>query len=191
MTQEIYLIRHTTPLVEKGICYGNTDLQLSEKFEDELKEIKNILPDFTDVPTYSSPLFRCHHLAKHLQNNHSLIMLKDELKEMNFGDWEMKKWSEIDEETLNEWMKNFIEKQTPNGESYEIVKNRVTHFWNQIIEKNDEKIAIVTHFGVIQSILCIVFEMPPAKAFRFELDYSAVIRIKKTGKEHYKVKFLR
>lgn len=191
MTQEIYLIRHTTPLIEKGICYGNTDLQLSEKFEEEFEEIKNILPNFAQIPTYSSPLFRCHQLAKKLQPNPELITLKDELKEMNFGEWEMKKWSEIDQELLNQWMGNFIEEKTPFGESYQIVKERVQYFWNEIIQKKDEKIAIVTHFGVIQSILCILFEMPPAKAFRFELEYGAVIRIKKTGDEHYKIKFLR
>ncbi|TAG87383.1 MAG: alpha-ribazole phosphatase [Bacteroidetes bacterium] len=191
MTQEIYLIRHTTPLIEKGICYGQTDLKLAASFEQELQEIKNILPNFDEIPIYSSPLFRCKHLAQFLQKNKDLIYLKDELKEMNFGDWEMKKWAEIDEDLVNNWMQNFIEQPTPNGESYQIVKNRVNIFWNQLLEKSDEKVGIVTHFGVIQSILGILFEMPAAKAFRFELEYGAIIRIKKTGKEHYKIKFLR
>ncbi len=191
MTQEIYLIRHTTPLIEKGICYGDTDLKLEKTFEQELHEIQNILPNFAEIPIYSSPLFRCKHLAQHLQKNNDLISFKNELKEMNFGDWEMKKWSEIDEKLMNEWMENFIDKIVPNGESYQIVRNRVEHFWNELIEKNYQKVGIVTHFGVIQSILSILFEMPPAKAFRFELEYGAVIRIKKTGKEHYKIKFLR
>ena len=34
---EIYLIRHTKPKVGKGICYGQTDLEIDEtSFEQEL-----------------------------------------------------------------------------------------------------------------------------------------------------------
>ena len=33
---EIYLIRHTSPLVEKGVCYGQADLALNlDLFETE------------------------------------------------------------------------------------------------------------------------------------------------------------
>ena len=61
---EIYLVRHTTPAIKKGICYGQTDVDLnSETFESELYEIKNKLPS-NIVRFYCSPLIRCSKLAK-------------------------------------------------------------------------------------------------------------------------------
>ena len=43
--KEIYLIRHTTPEVEKGVCYGQTDLNLKNTFPQEAKRIKEITPN--------------------------------------------------------------------------------------------------------------------------------------------------
>ena len=60
---EIYLIRHTTPLIEKGICYGQTDLDITESFEEEVSMIHPHLPSsnikgtFCDV-NLSSTMFR-------------------------------------------------------------------------------------------------------------------------------------
>ena len=36
---EIYLIRHTTPKIEKGICYGQADLNVADSFEEEINVI--------------------------------------------------------------------------------------------------------------------------------------------------------
>ena len=41
---EIYLIRHTTPAVEAGTCYGQADLDVIETFEQEASIIKQYLP---------------------------------------------------------------------------------------------------------------------------------------------------
>ena len=40
---EIYLVRHTTPAIEKGVCYGQTDLNVAETFEEEVELVlKNL-----------------------------------------------------------------------------------------------------------------------------------------------------
>jgi len=68
---EIYLVRHTTPNVKKGICYGQTDIDInSYTFESELCEIKNKLPSDIDR-FYCSPLMRCLKLAKKLAEKKS------------------------------------------------------------------------------------------------------------------------
>jgi alpha-ribazole phosphatase len=188
-SQEIYLIRHTTPSIEKGICYGQSDLDVMPTFEEEWKEIYKILPQLDKI--YSSPLLRCKKLAEKLTLENMPIHFDNRLLEMNFGEWEMKKWNEIDNELLNNWMENFTHNLVPAGESYDLVKKRVIDFWEDLLENKEEKIGIVTHFGVIQSVLSILFETPPQKTFRFDLDYGAIIRIKKTGNEHYKIKFLK
>ena len=36
----IFLIRHTTPLIEKGICYGQLNIDVTESFEAEAGKYK-------------------------------------------------------------------------------------------------------------------------------------------------------
>ena len=51
---EIYLIRHTTPNIAKGICYGQTDLDITDTFEQEVVRIKPHLPKNIQT-VFSSP----------------------------------------------------------------------------------------------------------------------------------------
>ena len=44
---EIYLVRHTETSCEKGICYGQTDVDLSEPFESIFENIVSQLPSET------------------------------------------------------------------------------------------------------------------------------------------------
>ena len=55
----------TTPAVDKGICYGQTDLDVTESFFEEAEMILRALPPGI-VAVYSSPLQRCTRLARHL-----------------------------------------------------------------------------------------------------------------------------
>ena len=93
----IYLIRHTKPAVESKICYGQTDLPVDASFPQELARIKSIIPQKFDV-IFTSPLQRCKTLAHNL--NADRIIEDNDLMEINFGDWEMKPYTEI---TFNEF----------------------------------------------------------------------------------------
>ena len=88
---EIYLIRHTTPEIEKGVCYGDSDIPLKDTFFLESEKVLNAIPlNFDEV--YSSPLQRCKQLAHVISED---ITIDNRLKELNFGSWELKKWSDI------------------------------------------------------------------------------------------------
>lgn len=69
--------------------------------------------------------------------------------EMNFGDWEMKKWDEIDQSELNAWMNDFQIKPCPNGESYGNVMTRLKSFISDRLQE-ESKYLIVTHGGIIR-----------------------------------------
>ena len=113
---EIFLIRHTTPLVAKGTCYGQTDLDVTESFSEEASAIlKHIPTDITKV--YSSPLQRCAKLANTLFPNHGIEWHND-LMELNCGEWEMLEWDNIPKAEIQPWMDNFVYVQVPGGESY-------------------------------------------------------------------------
>ena len=94
---EIHIIRHIEPAIEKGICYGQTDVLLHDGYEKTHKQIaKNIDTDFSQI--YSSPLLRCKLLAQEISKD---IIYDVRLMEVNFGDWEMKKWDEINKQEIN------------------------------------------------------------------------------------------
>ncbi|MGY0037023.1 histidine phosphatase family protein [Pedobacter sp. NJ-S-72] len=59
---EVYLIRHTTPLIKKGLIYGRTDVPLADSFTQEKDSVLKQIPVDLDV-VYSSPSFRCKVLA--------------------------------------------------------------------------------------------------------------------------------
>ncbi|MBZ5858022.1 alpha-ribazole phosphatase [Flavihumibacter profundi] len=170
----IYLIRHTRPAVGKGICYGQTDLDVVETFHEEAAVIKNHLPgDISKV--YSSPLRRCRLLAEHLFPNP--IDFHDDLKELHCGSWEMQHWDEIPREELKPWMEDFVQVRVPGGESYMDLFTRVVLRYEAIASR-ELPAAIVAHGGVIRSILSHVKGVPLKDAFNhFPLYYGAVAKI--------------
>lgn len=170
---KIYLVRHTSVNSDPKICYGWTDVDVSEKFIVEADRIKEIIPDENFV-CYSSDLKRCVKLAKYLADE---IQLDSGLREMNFGDWEGQEWSEIEKTFADEEPADFVEKQTPNGESYREQQKRVLKSWDQIINKNEDKIVVVAHGGSIRIILCELLGMQLEKAFRIKIDYGSVSEI--------------
>lgn len=171
---EIYLIRHTTPALASGICYGQADIEVAESFEEEAKLIQQQLP--VEINIYSSPLKRCIHLANHIYPNKAIIQ-SGELKEMHFGEWELKAWDNIPAEPLNIWMKDFVNVRVPGGENYLDLYSRTISFYNQVII-NNQSAAIFTHSGNIRSILSYVNDVPLEKSFsKFKIGYGEVIKI--------------
>ena len=89
----IYLIRHTTPLIEKGICYGQLDIDVTDSFQEEATGIQHVLPAGIEQ-VYSSPLIRCQKLASYLFPNYA-ISLEPDLMELACGEWEGIHWDAI------------------------------------------------------------------------------------------------
>lgn len=177
---EIYLIRHTTPQIGKGICYGQTDIPLEDSFQDEAKRVLENLPDTFDM-IYSSPLSRCCKLAQLFNSTQfkstQSIVKDDRLLEMNFGDWEMNRWDEINPAGLHNWTQDFVNLTVPGGEGFIQLHHRVNHFMDEIVKQSFERVAIITHAGVIRSFLISVLGIPMENAFRISIDYGSVTKI--------------
>jgi alpha-ribazole phosphatase len=172
---EIFLIRHTTPSVEAGTCYGQADLDVTESFEAELALIQpHLSTSITNV--YASPLQRCSKLAEKLFPSHS-ISFHHELKEISCGEWELQKWDDIPQDILMPWMNDFVNVRIPGGESYLDLYERTTSFFEQVALQK-KPAAIVTHGGVIRSILSHITTTPLQKSFEiFKIEYGCVVKI--------------
>ena len=172
---EIYLIRHTTPLIEKGTCYGQADLNVTDSFEKEAACIKPHLPS-TIQTVISSPLKRCRQLAAYLFPNHT-VQFDDRIKEIHCGDWELQPWDAIDRQHLDPWMADFVNVQIPGGESYVQLYQRVVQFFDDAI-KRYSSLAIVAHGGVIRSLLAYINGVQLKESFdEFSIRYGCVAKV--------------
>ena len=106
------------------------------------------------------------------------IIYNDNLKELSFGEWELKKWDEINQTELNKWMNDFVNVIPPQGENYLSLFERAKHFWeNNIINTKNKTIAIITHAGVIRSIIALVLNLDLRNTFNLSIDNSKITRI--------------
>lgn len=177
MINDIYLIRHTTPAVAKGICYGQTDLDITPSFEAEAEIILRHLPAGIGL-VYTSPLQRCTRLAGYLFPTHSPFLQPD-LMEVFCGEWEMRHWDDLPKEEIDPWMADFVNVRIPGGESYVDLHDRVSRCWSEITaQAKASAVAVIAHGGVIRSILSGITGTPLIDSFKaFSLHYGCVIRV--------------
>lgn len=173
---ELYFIRHPTVKLNKGICYGQSDVEIADTFENEVELIKKKIPFYSEMVFYSSPLKRCLLLAKRLSKTRPIIDKR--LLELNFGDWELKRWDLINQSQLKAWTDDFIVKSCPNGESYIDLYTRTTEFFNELIKKDHESVVIITHSGVIRAIISYILQIPLKHSFSIQIDYRGLSKIK-------------
>lgn len=174
----IYAIRHTKPDIESGICYGQSDLQVANSFTLEQKVVSEKLEGIWFDWVYCSPLQRCRILAESMFED-EVIVFDDRLKELNFGDWELKSWEDIYSGKYGKvWFDNYQEMKTPNGESYPEMRKRIESFLSKIKENDYKNIAIFTHVGVIRIMKSIIEKQPVEMLFEsFKPAYGSVTKL--------------
>ena len=173
---DIYIIRHTTPEIETGICYGQSDIPINNNFIEESNKIIRTLPDEIDV-VFSSPLKRCKALADKIvffSKQHPLFNIDDRLMEMNFGKWEMKKWDDIDRKEFDVWAEDVVNVNVPEGESFLEMNNRVKAFYEELIKTNYKTVLIITHAGAIRCFLSIANSIELEETLKIPIDYATV-----------------
>ena len=181
---EIYLIRHTKPAIDSSICYGQSDVDVDDSFLPVSDAINQYLPSDVDL-VVTSPLKRCMKLAKAIESNQSnlnTLLIENGFMEMDFGDWEMQHWNQIEETALHTWMSDFVNVKVPNGENFIGMFQRVVAAFELLPFEKHEKIVIVSHAGVIRCLLSYMSNLPLADTFKFEFDYGGITLVKMNNK---------
>lgn len=175
----LYLIRHTKVNIEPGICYGQADVGVAPSFPDEKENIRGTLEGISFDEVFSSPLYRCKILAESLMQGKKIVF-DDRLKELNFGDWELKKWDEIYNSANGKiWMDDYQTLPTLNGESYPEMMDRISGFYSGLILKEYKNVAIFTHAGVVRILKSLIEKQPIEVVFRdFKPEYGSVTSFK-------------
>ncbi|NLI12682.1 alpha-ribazole phosphatase [Pelotomaculum propionicicum] len=172
----IYLVRHGETEWNTTMRYqGHTDIPLSDKGRLQAKLLAGRLAGQKFAGFFASDLKRAHETAQIISSLHGMeINTLPDLRELNFGLWEGLSVKEINK-AFPEESKRFWEKplfvRIPGGETLHEMANRAVAAVKKIVERHSgDNIVIVTHGGVIRSLVGTVLGMDLNKHWRLRLD---------------------
>lgn len=149
-------MRHTTPLVAAGICYGASDVPVIEAdFAQAVTELHAQLPQ--NASLVASSLMRCTRLAQALcdLSTNRILQLDARLAEMNFGRWEGVRWDDVPRVELDAWAADFTHYAGHGGESVAQLSQRVLQAWAEHCAaalQGEKPLVLITHAGPMRVI---------------------------------------
>lgn len=147
---KIYLTRHSKTLWnEEKRLQGRQDSPLTQKGIENAQALKKYIQSMSFDYIYSSPILRAYHTAQLVFENQNIIK-DDRLVEMNFGDFEGRKISDILKTDYQIYHQLWNEPENftciPHGETYDQVIERVHSFLHDLEQLPDQsQVMIVTH----------------------------------------------
>lgn len=173
---ELYLVRHPTPAISPGVCYGHAELDLHENAVVEITQVQDKLAHVVPAALYTSPLRRCRLLAEAFP--WGVAQLDARLKELHFGEWELKRWDALSRDSLDIWAERFVHQAPPGGESFQMLYDRALSFFNECVDRHLGKAVVaVTHAGVIRALLAHAVKLPLENVPGFKLDFGSVTKL--------------
>ncbi|RHJ91173.1 alpha-ribazole phosphatase [Parabacteroides bouchesdurhonensis] len=173
---EIYFIRHTSVDVPAGYAYGQTDVPLRSTFQAEAEIVKNSLQNISFDKVWCSPLSRCVKLADYC--GYPDAERDERVKELNFGEWEMKSWEDISTDPRSQsWFNDWLNVRIPSGESFKDQYIRVSAFIEELKESGLERVCVFAHGGVLTCARVYAGEYDITDAFKNIPSYGEIIKL--------------
>ncbi|MFM2314251.1 MAG: hypothetical protein RLZZ04_3527 [Cyanobacteriota bacterium] len=160
MTLNLYFVRHGETLASKtgGFC-GTSDVELTTEGAMMAKDFALAYSKIEWTAVFSSPMIRTMATAKPLCAMIGMEMqLRDGLKEINFGQWEGKTPTEVNQQYHDEYVKWQAEpgwNAPPEGERAIDIARRSSEVIEEI-EKTYQtgNVLVVSHKATIRIMLC-------------------------------------
>jgi broad specificity phosphatase PhoE len=195
----LYLIRHgqTDANINK-IYQGNSNVPLNDSGKEQAKILAWRFKGYPIGALYSSDLERALETARAINQYHDLnLVIERDLQEISLGEWQGKTREQVKSE-----YSDFIQKRrdnddiyttaVPGGESYQMLEKRAMAMLEKITgESEEEHVAIVTHGGIIKSIIGHILELPHQKRNAFDIYNTSITVLKySVEKNRFKIKAL-
>ena len=181
----IYLVNHPEVYNPNHACFGQSELPLVENFTVDfswLSEKFAHLKEHDQTSYYSSPFRRCTKLASFLSDEN--YVSDKRLADLNFGNWELKEWQDINTTQLNKWRDDYVNYKFPKGESLSDLFDRVNTFYQELLLTGKEHIILVTHASVIKCLLCNIMGLSLQNVLDFEISNSSISKINFDKESH-------
>jgi alpha-ribazole phosphatase/probable phosphoglycerate mutase len=179
MTRFVF-VRHGSASNVAGRCIGHTNAPLSQEGAAAIRELFRNAAESYDRNTriISSDLLRAVESAQIISTMTGLpLELDARLREMNFGRWDGRSWSEIerdDAKILHAWMERWSETTTPDGEGARTVLERAIDWINDVATPNNHgrQIITVSHAGWIRAAVTHLTKRDIARMFEIPVDHA-------------------
>lgn len=182
-----YWIRHAPTNLKSLVGWSDVEVDLSNI--DMFARLNNYLPK--DSIVISSDLKRSIKTADLIQNKRQRIPNNKNLREFNFGEWELKNSEEISKKYPNlskEYWSNPGDVSPPNGESWNQAAKRVDKQVDQINKKYKGcNIIAIGHFGVILTQLQRAAKIEARSAISFQIDNLSITHIEHLGETNWRI----
>ena len=169
MKSQIGLIRHGITIGNvRHLYYGSTNVPLAQKGIDELKRLREegIYPDPEGARFFTTGMGRTAQTLELVYGDQPHEVIKD-LREIDFGDFEMKTYEELMEyEEYRDWITAMNDsKAPPNGESIRHFNERVIRGFEEVRKRHsiyslemrhqeqEAKSIVICHGGTISSVM--------------------------------------
>ncbi len=177
MARTLSLVRHTTPDVAPGMCYGQLDVGLAASFAQEAAHALGWLPRTELI--LASPLARAARLGAYIaQAQRVELRLDARLMEMHFGAWEGRPWDSIAHDELDAWAADLMGHAPPGGESARQLMLRTAALLRDLARLPHAHITLVAHAGTLRALLAHLGGIPLADTLAWDLPYGAVIGVR-------------
>lgn len=176
----------------EGRLQGHMDSDLTDLGKNQAAWLGERLRDVEIHKIYASSSGRTLKTAEIIRGKRNIeIIASDQLREINMGSWEGQFHSDIEaydqEAYYNFWHKPDLY-QPQEGESYESLLTRVTNEVEKIIGENENKtILIVTHAGVLKSLMVYFKNMAIKDFWSGPFMKSACLNIIEISGDHKKL----
>ncbi len=178
----LVLIRHGEVAANRGFCYlGRRDDVLTARGREQAAALSKTLAGLRIDAVLSSPLRRTLETAEIVAARVGhVVEVDDRLVELDFGDWDGRSRAEvvaIDDEnrrTVEAWEADPT-LPAPGGESLADVERRAVELARDLAAtRAGSTVALVTHMGVIKTLLLSALGMPLSSAARIFLDPATI-----------------
>ncbi|PJI85303.1 broad specificity phosphatase PhoE [Yoonia maricola] len=175
---KLWLVRHGPTHAKSMVGWSDIPADLSDTAA--ISRLRDFLPD---APVVSSDLIRAAGTADAL--NPKIRLPHDpNLREINFGDWELRTFSEVeaeDPDRIRAYWETPGHVAPPNGESWNAVRQRVDRAIERHLTNNDKDLIIVAHFGVILTQVQRALGIGAYEAFSHRIDNLSVTLLDTDG----------
>jgi alpha-ribazole phosphatase len=181
----VCLVRHGEAFATmKGRICGHSDISLNENGVYQAEVLAAWFSDMGIESIFSSPLARTVQTSNVIAKAVGLLSYYKHsgLIEKKEGDWEGKSYWELRDQSpklWERWSKDPINFAPPSGESVKDFVGRIGRAFNDIIMNYEtgNKVVLVTHAGVIRSMIMNALDIPVENFFRIDIPTASVSRL--------------
>ena len=179
---EILFIRHAETDMAGTFC-GHSDPELNTRGYVQLEELIDKLRAEDIGAVYTSDLRRSRTTASAIAEAfHADCHVRCALREMSFGQWEGLTWEQVEQQDkvyARHWITDYPRLPAPGGENVRNFEQRVLNemkFTFMEAENKGCNIAVITHAGVLRTVLCRLLDCSEEEAWNRTRSYCSIFR---------------